>query len=622
VAQQATTPPRPATSRPKLLLVVVAAIALLAAATAAFVVTSAPDDLAAPPGTAIGSTVPPPVRGSVPPMTGTTGLPSAPEHTITVYGAPGTFRHLTLDTPVTSTGHDIGTVGVAGWGFEPGASAFFASVTDGGRVLFATVPQTDNQAAPTGQTMSIGVLDPTGGAGPTFRSLRVPTTKGLSYVVSPDRFTGGADVSDLCNVTTPDGPRTIGISALPYKDWDFNVFGVWPALASFGDDPTQDGAGAVTYRPEESRTADELRNDVFGKEAFALHANAYGTFADTRGLGECDVTPRGFVVASQYFFDEVAGGHSGSLVVFDAVGRVAAFHGLPDATLQADATLRRADDSTVVVPRGTVLELSPREVRADPHTTAPEDQRFIVVYDAAAPDPERPGERVVTPFSLQEFRFDETARTIVPTSDPIVTDRDGRADTNDGSYLRSNSTVYGPDGTLFVTRSATTGASSLLAAPMVVFRPGSLAGRPGTPAPWGTLVTPDAVLEAPSGASALTTIRSISFDDASSTVLMVGGVDARLRAFRWNGWDGGAREITRYCDVDLGGVQLANPTPGYRMQIRQGAIDTSRRLLYVPLQGLQPVGNVTVEEYLPQYAFAIRLDRVATPENEIGHCNG
>ena len=140
-----------------------------------------------------------------------------------------------------------------------------------------------------GQTMSIGVLDPTGGAGPTFRSLRVPTTKQLSYVMSPDRFTGGADVSDLCNVTTPAGPRTIGISALPYKDWDFNALGVWPALAYFADDPTQEGAGAVTYRPEESRTADELRNDVFGKEAFALHANAFGTFADTRGLGECDV---------------------------------------------------------------------------------------------------------------------------------------------------------------------------------------------------------------------------------------------------------------------------------------------------------------------------------------------
>ena len=140
-----------------------------------------------------------------------------PEHTITVYGAPGTFRHLTLDTPVTSTGHDIGTVGVAGWGFEPGASAFFASVTDGGRVLFATVPQTDNQAAPTGQTMSVGVLDPTGGAGPTFRSLRVPTTKGLSYVMSPDRFTGGGPHFRLKAGATPKATQAYPNGAGPFS---------------------------------------------------------------------------------------------------------------------------------------------------------------------------------------------------------------------------------------------------------------------------------------------------------------------------------------------------------------------------------------------------------------------
>jgi hypothetical protein len=563
-------------------------------------------------------------RGSVPPMPGTTALPPPPEHTITVFGAPGTFRGLAGGRTTTGSGHDIETVGVPNFGFEPGASAFFAAVTDGGRVLLATVPQTDNQAAPAGQTMSVGVLDPNGPAGPSFRSLRIPTTKKVSYVVTPGSMVGGADVSDLCNVTTPDGPRTVGISAVPYKGWDFNVFGVWPALAYLRDDPTRDGAEAVTYEADESHTPDELRNERAGKEAFALHENEFGSYVNTRGLGECDVTPRGLLVASQYFFDETAGGHSGSLVAFDPRGHVAAFLALPDAVLRSEAVMRRSDGTLVALPAGTVLALSPREVRADPHTTAADDQRFVVVYDAGAPDPERADEVVYTPFALQEFRLDELAGTITATSDPIITDHDARADTTDGTYLRANSTVYAPDGTLFVSRSETRGAASLIAAPMVVFRPGSLPGRAGTPAPWGTLVTADAVLD--DAGATLTTVRSISFDDETSSVLMVGGVDARLRAFRWNGWDEGdapgARPVTPYCDVDLGGIELANPTPGYRMQIRQGAIDTRRRLLYVPYQGLQPVGSATPMEYLPQYVFGVRLDRVLRPENEAGACHG
>ncbi len=560
--------------------------------------------------------------------TSTTERPPPPEHTVTVYGAEGTFRELTPQITTTSTGHDIGTVAVAGWGFDPGASAFFNETTAGGRVLFSTVPQTDNQARPTGATMSLGVLDPTGPAGPTFQSLRVPTTKAATELTKPGQPVGGADVSDLCTVAAPSGPTVYGTSALPYKDWNFNLYGWWPALAAFHDNPAEDGAGAVTYDPAASRTPDDLRDDEVGKLAFPVHENEFGSWADTRGLGECDVTAAGFVVASQYFFNETGGSHAGSLVAFDNRGQVLAFMEIPRATTQQSMSLSRQDGSPVTIPAGTVLELSPREVRADPHTTAPADQRFVVVYDANAPDPDRPGQQLLTPFALQEFRLDAIEGTIAATSDPLVTNTAGTDGMSDGTLLRPNSTVYAPDGTLFVTRSPAAGTDSLLAAPMAVFRPGSLAERPGRPAPWGVLTRPDAVLTSTSGGrNPLTTVRSINYDTATNSVVMVGGVDARLRSFRWNGWDGDpgdpatpARPETTYCDVDLGGTLLANPTPGYRMQVRQGSIDEARQIYYVTYQGLQPALSSTDNETLPQYAFAVRLDSVLSDANQSGRC--
>jgi hypothetical protein len=621
----------------------VAATAVIVAG--AVVVAQRGGDAAASSGPTTGSAPTVPVASaspstSSPPASGTDAgarpASSPPAHTITVYGAAGSFRDLTPATATTSSGQDVAAQAVDGWGFDPGASAFYASVTTGGRVLFATVPQSDNQSEPLGMTMSIGVLDPDGSAdvpgapsGPTFNSLRIPTSTLGTAVVMPGHDVGGADVSDLCAVTTTAGPRTLGVSALPYKGWDFNVAGFWPAVVSFEDRPSQRGATAVTYDLATSRTTDQLRDDPAGKAAFPVHENSFGAYAETRGLGECDVTPGGFVIVSQYFFDEAAGEHSGSLVALTADGEVVAFQTLPEASLTAPMTLTRGDGSTVTVPAGTQLELSPREVRADPHTTARDDQRFVVLYDANVVDPERPDEHVVTPFSLQEFRFDATQGTIAPTSPPLLTDAAGDDDPS-GAILRGNSTVYAPDGTLFLTRSTAVGPSSLLAAPVAVFRPGSLADRPGSPMPWGILTKPDAVLASTAGgANALTTVRSISFDAATSSVLMVGGVDARLRAFRWNGWAGdptqagtAAQPETPYCDVDLGGTLLANPTPGYRMQVRQGAIDAVRHVYYVPYQGLQPGAAASQKrnEMLPQYAFGVRLDSVLSPTNELGHC--
>ena len=91
--------------------------------------------------------------------------------------------------------------------------------------------------------------------------------------------------------------------------------------------------------------------------------------------------------------------------------------------------------------------------------------------------------------------------------------------------------------------------------------------------------------------------------------------------FHRNGWeDGGARPEPPYCDVDLGGLLLANPAPGYRQQVRQGVIDPNRHVYYVPYQGLQPVAIVTDNEVLPQYLFEVDLDRVLSAANEPGRC--
>lgn len=583
------------------------------------------DPPASRPGGSAGSTRPVDgTRTSTAAATTTTVRPPPPSHTVSVYGAAGTFRGLTPDVTKTSSGHDIAAVAVPNWQFDPGQSAFFASMTAGGRVVMGTVPQTDNQTAPTGSTMSVGVFDPVSALGPSFRSLDIPTDRGALNITTPGEPTGGADVSDLCAVPTPDGPRVWGFSALPYKGWDFTVTGTWPAVVGFRDEPGVDGAAGVAIDPAYTHTAEQLRASAgVGAVAFNTRTNEYGTWAETRGLGECDTTPRGNVIVSQYFFGQPPTLHSGSVVVFRPDGRVLAFLPLPDAVLAAPLTLDRSDSTPLVVPAGATLELSPREVRADPHTTAADDQRFVVIYDALVPDPEHPDQRLPTPFALQEFRLDESRGTISASSAPVVT-TDRRRVPADGTtqVVRANSVTYAPDGTLFVTRSPASGAASLIASTVAVFRPGALGGRTGEPSPWGVVVTPDAVLASTAdGANPLTTVRAIDFDDATGSVLMVSGVDARLRAFRWNGWDADrARPETPYCDVDLGGLLLANPRPGYRQQVRQGVIDTARHLYYVPYQGLQPSFTVTNNEVLPQYLFEVKLDDVLAPANEVGSC--
>lgn len=590
--------------------VVVVVVLVLAVA----VIAGRRDDAAGPDGgSSAGSTVPPP---------GSTLPPVPPEHTVTVYGADGTFRQLTPERVATPTGHDIGAHSVPGWGFEPGVSAFFTARTSGGRILFATVPQTDNQAWSTMTTMSVGVFDPRDPAGPSFRSLRLPTSAGRESVTTPGVDTGGADVSDLCPVTTPAGPATVGISAVPYKDWDFSTEGRWPAIAVFRD-AGGSGPGAVTYDAAASRTPEDLRDNAAGKSAFPTERNRYGTYATTRGLGECDTLPGGHVVASQYFYDELAGEHSGSLVAFTPDGEVTAFLPLENAELRRPVPLLRNDGTTFVVPAGTVMGLSPREVQADPHTTDPRDQRFVVVYDAMVPDPGQNGLAMPLPFALQEFRYDQEAGTIVASSPPVVTDLDDDLRTDD-TLLRANSVAYAPDGTLFVARSPASGFDSLVGEPFAVFRPGSLADRPNRDAAWGKVVAPDGVV-APSATpgATITTVRSLTYDPTTDTVLAVGGFDTHVRLFRWQGWDDTrARPVTDYCDVDLGGGWLAKLDPRYPMQIRQGTLDPDAKVLYVPYQGLQPLNRPADNVVLPQYLFALRLDRALADTNRAGSCRG
>jgi hypothetical protein len=539
-------------------------------------------------------------------------VPAPATNLVTVFGAAGTFGD------VANTRNRPNPVAVDGWSFEPGASAFFTGATVNGRVLIGTVPQSDNQAMATGTTMSLGVLDPGASGAQAFATLRIPTSGGAESTTTVGSDVGGADVSDLCSVTTTAGPRVLGISSVPYKFWDLSL-GEFPAVVSFLDDARRAGAAAVSIDRARTLIPEALRDTDAGRQAVPVGAGDAGSFPSTPGLTECDTLPRGDVAVTQYFPAE--GRSSGGVVVLSPEGGVLAFHQIDDITLSADLSVS-ANDQTVTVPKGTPVTVSPREVRADPSRTDPKDQRFIVVYDtgakvAAAPGGTAPGRdgRVGLPQLFQELRYDAERHTIEPTS-PLFVMRDEKPVNRPPTDLVfAYTTAYAPDGTLFLTRAH---AGSLLSATTAVFRPGSLAGRSSSPAPLGAQITADALLGAfdgdaipsPAGGRDFGATFSINYDTTHHLLIQVSAGNAALRSIRWDGWDqpDPARAAdASLCQVDLGGQALGGANREVRFQARQGVIDPSGHALYLSYQGL-PAGEVRHNVRLPQYLFGVNLD--------------
>lgn len=522
-----------------------------------------------------------PVAGATAPS------PPAPAErpVVVVHGRADSFRGLTGAT-VTSSGHRVATRAVDGWRFPAGTSAFHTAITPAGHVVVGTIPQTDNQGVPTAATMSVVALDPSVGRAST---LSLATTRGASSVIGVNGTAGGGDVSDLCTAGHGVGRRLLGVSAVPYHGWRLTDAGELPSVIGL-----RDGAAGVEIDPTRTRSASQLQlASLAGLLAFPPGLNVHGeTVALNRGMGECERLPAsGNVVVVNYFSDRTLGlaspiSDNGSITVLDPTGRAIAFLQLPD---QVELGTRR-------------LRLAPRDVAASPRL-APGDERFVVVFDAwdAAT-----GEMVA--FPVQEFTFG--FGRIAPRSSPAVLG--GR---------RANTSLYAPDGTLFVATSGTTGWAALSATPLAVLAPATLhrvAPPPAiglTPGLVVRQVQPDRWVPSTVG---MQTIRSLTWDDATATVAAV-SANARLRSFHWSGWAAGGVATAR-CDIDLGGAALRQKRPGdpatgrpWSVHVRHGVVDPASRTLWVPYSGLAdpaPTGTaVAPNQAIDQYLFAVDLDQ-------------
>ncbi len=515
-------------------------------------------------------------------------------------------------------GADAAVPGIArvdGWGFAPGASAAFATMTAEGRVVIGTFPQTDNQVRASMATMSVGVFDPWTGNGPTFRSLSIPTSGGHDSATTPGQAVGGADVSDQCAVETAAGPRLLAVSSVPYKGWDADT-GAFPAVVALRE-RAGDDASTVEVDSDRTRTADQLRGTDAGREAVVPGASA--AQANAQGLTECDTVPNGDVLVSQYL---PPGGAAGGVVALSPDGEIVAHGGLDPVHLSGPVVARRRDGTTVTVPTGALVIASPREVRSDPHMTDPADQRVVIVYDMATEDPADPDQapRLQLPTALQELHYDAVAHRITPSS-ALLTLADSGLGAGASDLMQAATTAFAPDGTLFV---AQTHARSVLSAPVAVFAPGSLGTRPTRAASIGHVVTPDLQLDA-FDATVLTTglarpdlglAFSIDYDPRQRQLITVSAGGALLRAVTWGdrSWAAGVPAPIpsgEVCQVDLGGRAIADAHPTVSFQARQGAIDPVHNALFVPYQGHLADPNGPPLQTLPQYLFAIDLARLA-----------
>jgi hypothetical protein len=299
------------------------------------------------------------------------------------YGSAGSFQ--------ASPAH-IDAVEVPGWAFDPGQAAYFPAVTRDGTIFVANLPQTFNQMLPTACSMVITCFNPDqpvcddgAGGGAFFSNLHIPNIAGA--VAEPEEcplshrlasFPSGADISDLEVIEDPDvegGERVAFASA-----WGSSTGR--RGFPAFGSLVKRGGLWTVDF--DARRWSDDLhRSSAAG--AAACPATSDGD-AWCGSFSEMERLPRsGRLVIGQYA--------TPGLIVTDGHGVVLAQH-----------TFEPLTD-----PTGAPVVRLPREIDVDP-SSAPRDERFVVIFDS----PNGRGQ------PLQEFSYDDVARTLVPTSAPVA----------------------------------------------------------------------------------------------------------------------------------------------------------------------------------------------------------
>ncbi|MBJ7470072.1 MAG: hypothetical protein JHD16_02175 [Solirubrobacteraceae bacterium] len=480
---------------------------------------------------------------------------------VTAYGASGTFGGVGLRS-ATPTGHPFAAHAVDGWRFLPGQSAYFPAVTPDGTVVMANEPQTDNQLLPTARQMVLSTFDPRRLA---FRNEVIATTTGRTEVSGPwagaAGLVGGGDVSDVELVRQDGGWRIAFTSAMPYWGWDAEAAGVYPTLGYL----RRDRGGDWVADPRRSRTALDLaRRSHRGAPACQQEATASGRVSAPVGTchmpAELAQLPRSRALVVTQYASSDAATPSGRISVLDPAGQVLASYAYPRISL----------------PDGKRLVVHPREVNADP-TGRRGEERFVVIFDAVgAPGAPTP------PFAMQEFRYDDRARTIRPVSVPVLS---GDVAAN-GSPVGFETAQYARDGSLWAAQART---GTLHGAPVAVYRAAGgravLGGRPGCSAPqgwhgerWATACAPDARVAA---AAPLGVGRSLVEDHATGAMLLttMSGVVLPMLP------PGDATSPRALPPIDLGLDGLVDRRVA-RIGPRKTAIDQRTGSLWIPVQQL------------------------------------
>ena len=510
---------------------------------------SAPKDAGiAPPDVVVPDAAPPDAAGKGRDAT----IPvDASRTVVTLYGQEGTFGQLAGAT-ATPSGHSFRAVAVPGWGPRPGQAPYFTAVASDGTVVIANSTQTDNQVEPTAPDMVLSLFHPDV---PSFENLVVPTSRGGTTAVSPasgSAMVGGADIADLELLSVAGEERVAFISASPYDFWSIRDTGLYPTLGFL----SRATSGAWTYDAARSLTADDVAaRSTNGARACPASMNLMGeSFHDCKLPAEMALLPAsGAFAVTLYASPDDR--HSGRLMVVRPDGVVLALLQYPE--------IRDAD--------GTVLDVLPREVDADPTSTLG-DERFAVVFDVLEGG-------VQSAFPLQEFRFDGS--TIRPVSAPILTgDRNGdtvvrfetaRYDHAGNLWAAQNEvgTLTGGDLAVYVKRGGTRSLERSCAA----------GADPG--ASWGTTCEPDVRIAATSMAGS---IRSFSEDPLTGTMLL-GTLSGELVIVHARDQDGGIA-FDSPKPVELGLGQLLDRTR-YLVGVRKASVDVKRRALYLPAMQLE-----------------------------------
>lgn len=351
---------------------------------------------------------------------------------VVVHGAAGTFDGGPLAGKTwLPSGQRVRTRAVGGWDFLPGRAPYFPTVAGDGTLLMSGIGHNGNNYYSTGNSMTISALRPDTGE---FYTIPLRTDTGaLTREVPPPpgyplaSYPLGFEVGDL--ETINDGQQVVFTGAsihletfpTPDNPWgaadgQVDGRGMFPEFGVL----TKGGDGrwrvAAQWSPRQLFAA--AGGDALADRACPVfRSHPASTIRTCRAMQQIAVLPHsGHIVVPTYGVlppDE----KSGHITVLDVdqtpAGEfrvdVVASYAVPE--IVAPACM--ADPACDRTRPENKLAVAPLEIAADP-TSAPDDERFVVKFDAFH------GNGIV-PVPMVEFRHRASTGIVEPSSGPILT---------------------------------------------------------------------------------------------------------------------------------------------------------------------------------------------------------